>query len=186
MTLDDRTTWIATVVCVALVMSGGWLLMQGVDTAQVGSTAPAISATDLEGHPLSADDLEGKVVLLNIWATWCEPCRAEMPSMQRLHARFQDEPFVVVAISIDGARSEEVVMERIGRFVDDLGLEFSVAHDSRQVTRRRYQVRGLPESFLIDQEGVIRNRIIGAVDWDAPEYVEMVEAVLERNPEAGS
>jgi cytochrome c biogenesis protein CcmG, thiol:disulfide interchange protein DsbE len=186
MTLDDRTTLIATVLCVVLVVGGGWILVQGVETAQVGSTAPPISARDLQGNLLSAEELEGKAVLLNIWATWCEPCRAEMPSMQRLYARFQDEPFVVVAVSIDGARSEEVVMERIGRFVDDLGLEFSVAHDSRQVTRRRYQVRGLPESFLIDQEGVIRNRIIGAVDWDAPEYVEMVEAVLERNPGTGS
>ena len=132
---------------------------------EVGSKAPAIHGVTLDGarRQKTLDDYEGKVLLVNVWATWCEPCRVEMPSIERLHREFAPEGLAVVAISIDDAGAET----RIGDFVKELGLTFEVLHDPDKVTSRNYQIVAYPETFVIARDGTIRRKLIGAADWSS-------------------
>lgn len=131
----------------------------------VGSQAPPIVATTLDStpHPISLADYEGKVVLLNVWATWCEPCRVEMPSIQKLYDEFGARGLVVLGVSIDDPGSED----RIREFAKEYGLTFEILHDPEQQTKRNYQVTGFPETFVIGREGTIRKKVWGATDWSS-------------------
>ncbi|MGH7607814.1 MAG: TlpA disulfide reductase family protein, partial [Gemmatimonadales bacterium] len=130
----------------------------------VGSSAPDFHATDLRaGRPVTLADYRGKVVLLNVWATWCTPCVVEMPSLERLQRQFARTDFHVVAVSIDQDAPEKVM-----QFVNDLGLTFDILHDPAGAIQGIYQTAGVPESFLIDRGGVIVKKVIGAAEWDGP------------------
>jgi peroxiredoxin len=142
---------------------------------EVGSPAPQFHALDLRtGRPVSIDDYEGKVVLLNIWATWCSPCRVEMPSMQHLYEKLAGTDFRLVAVSVDEEDSTVV-----NKFVHDLGLTFEILHDQDGAIRRIYQTTGVPESFVIDRDGIIVKKIIGAADWDAPVNETLIRRLLD-------
>jgi cytochrome c biogenesis protein CcmG, thiol:disulfide interchange protein DsbE len=143
---------------------------------EVGSRAPDLVATDLSGQRVSMEELRGSVVLLNVWATWCPPCRAEMPSMQRLYERFRDDEFHIVAVSIDTEGSQAAVRQ----FTDSLGLEFSIWKDPRGLVQRVYRTTGVPESYLVDRDGRVVKKVIGATEWDSPAHVELVQRLLER------
>lgn len=131
---------------------------------EVGSRAPAFRAKHLaRGDTVSLSDYRGRVVLVNIWATWCLPCRVEMPSIERLHQALKDSGFVVLAVSID-QDDERVVKE----FAGELGLTFDILHDASGRIQQTYQTTGVPESFLLNRQGVIVRRIIGAMEWDSP------------------
>jgi len=132
----------------------------------VGSKAPNFSATTIDGVPVAktVNDYRGDVVLLNIWATWCVPCRTEMPSIQALHDRFAARGLKVVAVSIDNAGSVDAVR----RFRDEYGLTFEILHDPSGKIQRRYQTTGVPETFVIGRDGVIRKKVIAAANWDSP------------------
>lgn len=142
----------------------------------VGSEAPAFSAATLDTPPrqVSLDDHRGDVVLLNIWATWCTPCREEMPSIQRLHERFGDRGLTVLAVSIDNPGMES----QIRAFAEELDLTFQILHDPANTISSAYQVTGYPETFLIDQRGVIRKKHIGATDWFSPANQALVASLL--------
>jgi thiol-disulfide isomerase/thioredoxin len=129
----------------------------------VGSAAPAFAAQTLDARPATRTlaDYRGQVVLLNIWATWCAPCRAEMPSIQALHEAYGDKGFRVVAVSVDGAGEEQKIRD----FMREYGLTFEVLHNPAGDVQRLYQTTGVPESFVIGPDGVIRKKVIGAVDW---------------------
>lgn len=143
---------------------------------EVGSKAPQIQGVTLDGarRPKTLADFEGKVVLLNVWATWCEPCRVEMPSIERLHREFGPQGLAVVAISIDDPGAEQ----RIRDFVKELGLTFEVLHDPAQVTTRTYQVTGYPETFVIARDGTIRKKFIGPDDWSSESNRALVRELL--------
>lgn len=127
-----------------------------------------------EEGALDLDQLRGRVVLINFWATWCKPCEDEMPSMERLYQRLSGQAFELVAISVD----EE--LEPVRAFQQRLGLTFPILLDPAQETSRRYQTTGYPESFLIDREGrIATQRFIGPRDWSDPAYVALVERLLE-------
>ena len=174
----DHLPALATLAVVAGGLAVAWILWDEPSSAQVGSPAPAIHGVGMEGETVTSTELDDHVVLLNIWATWCLPCREEMPSIQRLYERFHDEPFEVVAVSVDGTFDTGGVRERIRSFGEELGLTFPLIHDEAHVVRRRYRNRGVPETFVIGRDGVIHRRVLGAVEWDDPEWVDLVETLL--------
>ena len=120
------------------------------------------------------DDYQGDVVLLNIWATWCGPCREEMPSMQRLHERLGAQGLRVVAVSVDDPGSAR----RIRAFADELGLTFELLHDASKAIELTYQTTAVPESFVIGRDGTIRRRSIGAEVWDSESNIAQLERLL--------
>ena len=146
------------------------------DLIEVGSNAPQFHAVRLPGgQPARIEDYRGKVVLLNIWATWCPPCRVEMPSMERLHRKLAANPdFRLVAVSVDEEDSTVV-----NKFVKDMGLTFEILHDQDGSIRQLYQTTGVPESFVIDRDGVIVKKVIGAADWDAAVNASLIQRLLD-------
>lgn len=144
--------------------------------------APAFTISDLQGEPVSLEDHRDRVVLVNIWATWCGPCIVEMPSMQRLYEQLEDQPFDILAVSVDAVRGEPDEAGNIGgdvaQFVQDHGLTFKILHDASGRIRRTYRTTGVPESFLIGKDGVIYKKIAGATEWDSPENLELIQRLL--------
>lgn len=153
------------------------------DLLEVGDAAPSFHGTDLRtGRPATLADYRGKVVLLNIWATWCPPCRVEMPSMQRLHQKLAGTDFRIVAVSVDGdAFHAEDSQDPAGilAFATGMGLTFDILHDPSGAIRKSYQTTGVPESFVIDRDGVIVKKVIGAAEWDGPVNETILRRLLD-------
>jgi cytochrome c biogenesis protein CcmG/thiol:disulfide interchange protein DsbE len=161
---------LAAVFVVALVIR----LMPEIHLVGVGSRAPAFQAIDLRtGRPARLADYRGKVILLNIWATYCIPCRTEMPAIERLSRRLAGTDFAVLAVSVDVVDSTAV-----NAFVKAYGLTFDVWHDRPGLTQRLYQTTGVPETFVIDRQGVIVKKAIGAMDWDDPVNETLIRRLL--------
>jgi thiol-disulfide isomerase/thioredoxin len=135
--------------------------------------APAISFVDLAGNTVSLSEFTGKIVLVNLWATWCEPCLREMPSLERVQSRLGDK-LAVVAISEDHGGTKTV-----DPFIDKLGLKsVKIYLDPKSAIERAFKVQGLPTSFLIDREGRVLGRVEGAAEWDAPKLLEVLKSFL--------
>ena len=147
---------------------------------EVGNDAPGFSAKTLAAAPQvrTLSDYRGKVVLLNIWATWCPPCREEMPSIQALHETFKARGFTVVAVSIDQAGDEQKIRD----FIKEYGLTFEVLHDPDGNIQQIYQTTGVPENFLLGADGTIRKKAY-AQDWNSTENRALVRQLLD---EAGA
>lgn len=124
-----------------------------------GGATPPLALQDLDGRPHSLVDYRGKVVLINFWATWCEPCREEMPSINRLRASLAAQPFAVLAVNL--AETEP----RIRRFMEQVPLDFPVLLDRDSATAKTWRARVLPVSFLVGPDGRIRYAVIGGYDW---------------------
>jgi len=145
------------------------------DLVAVGSRAPEFRAVNLRtGRPASLADYRGKVVLVNIWATWCQPCRIEMPSMERLHRKLAGNDFAVVAVSVDEADSAAVL-----QFTRELGLSFDILHDRAGAIQRLYQTTGVPESFVIERDGIIVKKVIGPAEWDGPVNEVLIRKLID-------
>lgn len=138
--------------------------------------APDFAMPDLNGNKLSLRQLRGKVVFLNFWATWCVPCRVEMPSMERLYRAYKDKGLVILAINLN--ESPRVA----GEFMRELRLSFPALLDEDGRVSSLYGVRGLPTTFLIGLSGEIVGRALGAREWDGPEARELIEDLLKRQP----
>ena len=179
----DRQWWIVGSFVLLLVglAAAGWTVRDRFLPVEVGTEAPDFAARDMQGRPVALEDLRGEVVLLNIWATWCGPCRDEMPSMQRLHEQLEDEGLRVVAVSVDGASPTEAGDPRklVGDFVREMGLDFPVWLDPSGRIQQTYRTTGVPESFLIDRHGTIVKKVIGATEWDSEANVELVRRLLK-------
>ena len=167
--MSERAQWLLVGVVVLALIGGlfaaSHFLGDDVAPIAVGEPAPdfrAAAVAPLQGTRTIAD-YAGRVVLLNVWATWCTPCREEMPGIERLHREFADDGLSVVAVSIDDA----VGARAIRAFADELGLTFDILHDQRRAIDSTYQLTGYPVTVLIDREGRIRRRQIGAVAWDS-------------------
>jgi len=143
-----------------------------------GAAAPGFALPFLErssapgAGELALGDLAGRVVLINFWATWCEPCKSEMPAMERLYQALRDSDFELVAVAIDEDAAE------VAAFDERLGLTFPIVLDLDQSVYTRYQTMGVPESLLVDREGRIVERYVGPRPWDAPEYEARIRALL--------
>jgi thiol-disulfide isomerase/thioredoxin len=129
-------------------------------------------------------DFEDKVVLVNIWATWCLPCREEMPSMQRLYDAFEGEGFEILAVSVDAPFGQ--VDEASGyeggyleAFAKEYGLSFPILHNGSGSIRQMYQTTGVPESFVIAKGGLIFKKVAGPTEWDLPVNQELIRRLLE-------
>ncbi|HET7296251.1 MAG TPA: TlpA disulfide reductase family protein [Gemmatimonadales bacterium] len=146
-----------------------------IELVSVGSSAPPFRAKDLAtGRAVTLADYRGKVVLLNVWATWCAPCRVEMPSMERLYRRLGGPDFRVVAVSID-EEGDSVVTA----FARELGLTFDILHDATAAIKLDYQATGVPESWVINRDGVIIKKVIGASEWDGPVNETLIRRLID-------
>ena len=164
------------IVVTLLVLAGGSLYMgfagssrpayQPVQMVQLGDPAPDFQLEDTKGNKISLADLRGKVVLINFWATWCPPCRAEMPSMEKLNTMMAGEEFVMLAINVEADGRDSVPA-----FLEKSPHSFTVLYDDQGVVQKLYGVYKFPESFVIRKDGVIDDRVIGAIDWAHPETV---------------
>lgn len=172
-----KKQWIIVLAVVGVLTAGAVMavkLSPDIFPVEVGSRAPDFTAADLAtGDTVTLASYRGQVVLLNVWATWCEPCRVEMPSMERLHQELGPQGLKIVAISIDEA-GPDVVRE----FQRELGLTFQILHDRSRAIERIYQTTGVPESFVLNREGRIMKKVIGAVDWDSPVNKDLVRRLL--------
>lgn len=141
----------------------------------VGDKAPDFSLTDLAGKPVRLAELRGKVVLLHFWATWCHYCVEEAPSLARLNAAMNGRDFSLVSVSQDKGRGENVEA-----FFRTAGFRFPTAVDQSGTVGRLYGITGVPETFIIDGEGVIRKKIVGAMQWDDPEMIRYLAGLMQR------
>jgi cytochrome c biogenesis protein CcmG, thiol:disulfide interchange protein DsbE len=165
----------AIVVLLAAVAYGFVRLQQGKGYGlKVGEPAPAFQVRTPEGASLSLAGYKGRVILVNLWASWCAPCIAEMPSLERLHRRLKPEGLIVIGVSVD---KEDADMRKV---VSTSGLTFTNGRDPEGIMSGAYRVTGYPETYLIDRNGVIRDAFIGPADWDAPETVARVRSVLDQ------
>jgi peroxiredoxin len=141
-----------------------------------GVPAPDFTLPGLDGQMVSLADYRGKVVLLNIWATWCPPCVDEMPSMEKLYQTLKAEGFEILAVSMDesGARA-------VAPFMKKHKLNFPALTDTKGALKSLYQTTGVPESFIIDKDGVIVEKIIGPRDWASPGAIISFRNLIQRN-----
>jgi cytochrome c biogenesis protein CcmG, thiol:disulfide interchange protein DsbE len=162
-------------VVVALVV-GRRVVGSELEPVGTGVRAPAFSARTLDtpARVRTLADYRGQVILLNVWATWCAPCRAEMPSLEQLYQSYAARGFKVVAVSIDGVGMET----GIRAYVKELGLTFDILHNPAGDIQETYQMTGVPESFLIGRDGVIRKKIAGAIDWNSESNRRLIARLL--------
>lgn len=125
-----------------------------------GQMAPDFELTTLDGETVKLSDFRGKRVMLNFWATWCPPCRAEMPDMQRFH---EDKDVVILAVNL---RETETNTQKVQDFIDERGLTFQILLDEKTAVANRYQIQPIPSSFMIDSDGRIQNKAFGALNYD--------------------
>jgi cytochrome c biogenesis protein CcmG, thiol:disulfide interchange protein DsbE len=185
--VTSRNQWLIVAGAVAFMAAGLWAAATALGDElfplTIGADAPNFAAVTLPPRAgVSADgdvkkgveDYAGEVVLLNIWATWCAPCRIEMPSMERLQRRLGPKGLRIVAVSVDDPGMEA----RINAFADELDLTFELLYDAPGRIRQQYQTTGVPETFIIGRDGTIRRRIIGADDWSSEANVAFLERLL--------
>jgi cytochrome c biogenesis protein CcmG, thiol:disulfide interchange protein DsbE len=152
---------IVGVMAIALA-SASFMMRDQLFPVTLGSDAPDFHAKVLGSNQVrSMADYKGKVVLLNVWATWCPPCKAELPSLEELYKEYGPKGLKLVAVSIDDYVSEDSIRS----FAKSYGLTFDILHDSTHAIERIYQTTGYPETFVIGPEGTIRKKWIGADDW---------------------
>lgn len=168
------------VVALVFAVIVGTVLMKRQDFALVEAGSESIDFTlpSLSGEEKSLADYKGKVVFLNFWATWCEPCKEEMPSMEAIYRELKPQGFEIVAVSIDkeGAKIVEP-------FVKEYDITFDILLDRSGKYKEKYKTTGVPETLIIDQNGVVAERVIGQRDWSKVSNLKTVLSLLENGPQ---
>lgn len=126
-------------------------------TMQKGSPAPDFEISYSDGRKVRLSDLRGRPVLVNFWATWCPPCRAEVPEIQKAYEKYKASGFTVVAVNVQESTSA------VAKFMEEFGMTFTVAIDSSGAVGRLYRVSGIPASFFVDRSGIVREIIVGSL-----------------------
>lgn len=169
------------IVAVLVMAVGGWFALGGgtaesISAVSPGAPAPEFRAVTLDTPPVprTLADYRGQVVLLNLWATWCGPCEWEMPSIEALHREYAPAGLKVVAVAVDDPGFED----RVRAFVARKGLTFEVLSEGSGKIERDYQARGIPATYLIGRDGIVRKRIAGATEWDSPANRALVAQLL--------
>lgn len=145
----------------------------------VGVDAPDFKVATLDSVPgsKSLKDYRGQVLLINIWATWCAPCRVEMPAIESLHRAYASKGLKVIAISADDPGTDAQIRD----FVKQYGLTFEVLHDTggqEGKVSKDYQTSGYPETVIVGRDGIIRKKLLGAHNWNSPENRALIERLL--------
>jgi peroxiredoxin len=143
----------------------------GADIA-VGQVVPDFTLRDMQGRSVTLSQYRGKVVFLNFWATWCPPCREEMPAMERLNAVFEGQDFVMLAVNT------EKDIQTVRAYLTQNPHSFSVLLDQEATVQNLYGVFRFPETFLIDQEGRLVERFLGAREWSSVEFMRRISAMI--------
>ena len=172
----NQWRWVAAII--AGLVIGAFALVKFApvpEGVEVGRRAPDFKALDIAtGDTVSfRQKYGGQVTLVNIWATWCPPCREEMPAMQKLYDALKDKGFRIAAVSIDEGSLKDVTA-----FTSSLGLTFDILHDKSGKIETIYQTTGYPESFLIDKNGIIVRKQIGEHPWSSPANQRIVAELL--------
>ncbi len=140
---------------------------------RIGVPAPNFQLYDLTGRLVTLSDYRGRVVLLNFWATWCEPCRIEMPAMEELYRLFNRRDFEILAVSVD---QQGAAVTR--PFSEEMGLTFPILHDADMRVGITYGARTLPMTFLVNRQGVITRQYFGSRDWQSPEGRQLINKLV--------
>jgi len=148
----------------------------GVLPPQAKIEAPDFEVRTLDGGSLRLRDFRGQVVFLNFWATWCVPCRREMPAMEKLYREFRDQGFTIVALDLNEPTAA------VRAFVKELGLTFPVGIDPAMVNFAVYGGRALPTSYLIGRDGKILGMVIGPREWDSQDARAYIKSLVEKQP----
>ena len=141
---------------------------------KLSEPAPDFQLRDLNGRLVTLSELRGKVVLLNFWATWCGPCRVEMPAMEQLYWMFSRKDFEILAVSID---AQGVAVTR--PFQQEYRLTFPILHGADYRVGLMYGAWSIPMTFLVDRQGVVRHQIFGAREWGASEAQQLVQMLMK-------
>ena len=170
--------WLMVLLVLAGIALGAWGLTRFApppEGAAMGRKAPDYKVVNIAtGDSLGVrSGYDGYVTLVNIWATWCAPCRAEMPSMQEVYAQYRDRGFRIAAVSVDAGSADKVT-----EFGRELGLTFDLLHDPSGAIQQAYRTIGVPQSFLVDRRGVVQWITLGEEDWRRPEHRERIERLL--------
>jgi thiol-disulfide isomerase/thioredoxin len=152
--------------CASLTASAGELKVWS------GGRTPPLTLRDIDGKAQDLTAYRGQVVLVNFWATWCEPCRDEMPAIQRLKKKLAGKPFVVLAVNVDEPES------RISNFLEKMPLDFPILLDEGKVATQAWKVRVLPASFIIGRDGRIRYSLTGELAWDHDDVVSLLAELM--------
>jgi peroxiredoxin len=175
--MASRGQWIAVGVVLGVIgfaLGAALLLTPEITRIEPGTRAPDYRVFGVTSpDTVTIRDFRGEVVLLNVWATWCAPCEQEMPSMERLHQEMGPQGLRVVAVSVDQAPPETV-----RSWIEERSLTFTVLHDPSGRIQQVYQTTGVPESFVVDRDGVIVKKIIGATEWDHPAQKALFRRLL--------
>lgn len=139
-----------------------------------GDPAPDFQLEDTNGNKVTLSALRGKVVMVNFWATWCPPCKEEMPSMARLNKLMADEDFVMLAINAEN-NGRAVVPD----FLKENPHDFTVLYDDQGTVQQKYGVYKFPESFIIGKDGTVVQKIIGVIDWSGPKTVAYFKSLTK-------
>ena len=151
-------------------------LLRDMGVTKVPHLAPPVdfNLLDINGNKIVLSGLKGKIVFLNFWATWCSPCREEMPSMQKLYARFKDKDFAMVAVSLNEPASA------VKKFFKDYNLTFTALLDSDGELMSPYGIRGIPNTFIIDRDGTIIGKAFGPRKWDDQKAIALFEHLINK------
>lgn len=178
-----RGPYLLAVLVAVGVVAAAWIARDRVRPVVSGYPAPDFEVVDADGGAVTLATFRGKVLLLNVWATWCAPCREEMPSMQRLYDSFSPDEFEIAAISIDALPGTTDQAGNPGgdplAFARDLDLTFPILLDPSGRIQRVYRTTGVPESFLISADGVIYKKVAGATAWDSEANLGLVRRLIE-------
>ena len=140
--------------------------------AELDKPAPKFSLVDTEGKRVELAAMEGQVVFVNFWATWCPPCREEMPSMLRLHQKMQGKPFTLVTVLVNDDPANAAA------FYKSIGGVLPTLLDPDQAVANAYGITGVPETFIVDKQGVLRKKVIGGWSWDSPDAEKLLNQYL--------
>jgi peroxiredoxin len=136
-------------------------------------TAPNFTLKDINGEEVKLEDYRGKIVFLNFWATWCPPCREEMPSMERLYTEFKNKDFTILAVDL---REKPNSVKAFGK---KLGLSYPLLLDSDGTVHLDYGIRSIPTTYLVDRQGYLIGSALGPRDWASDESFELINHLLE-------
>lgn len=163
------------ILCVwSLSLGSAWSQEAAEDSAP--KPLPQLALLDLEGNETGLEAYEGQVLVMNFWATWCAPCRHEMPSLSRLQAMFEDQEMTVLAVSAD---RQSVPAEKLEAFMSELDIDnLTILRAADFSIMQQLEIPGLPATLLIDKQGAEVGRVLGIAEWDAAEPVEAVETLL--------